>query len=181
MTTTANLRRTLIAIAEQAMLAFGGDLSREQVSALLPLWRCVSALDDDMRAEVLGRFVPAEPPAVEGKDYLAPAEFSPRHYRNKDGDLWLEYEPGVVKCVVRSGVRTLVHAWPVHLDSARIAYGPLVVVQPDAEAVQQHGIGSADKGSDGLYRRCLCGEEFTGRDLADLAEQIMAHERRVQS
>lgn len=70
MTTTANMRRTLIAIAEQAMLAFGGDLSREQVSALLPLWRCASVLDDDMRAEVLSRFSPAEPPNVPGLDWL---------------------------------------------------------------------------------------------------------------
>lgn len=137
MTATTNMRRTLVSVAEHALRCWNVS-TRERATALLPQWPFVDGLDDDMRAEVLDRFPLDEPLMVAGKDFLAPAEFSPREYRDKDGDLWLEYQPGVVKCIQRSGVRTIAHAWPVQLDSARIAYGPLVEVvsQPAADTVQ---------------------------------------------
>jgi hypothetical protein len=176
--TTPNYRRVVLRLTEDALRNFGGlDCDRETASTLLAVWPCRNLLDEELTAEVLGRFAPAEPPAVEGKDYLAPAVVTD----------WSQYgwcpkcdaPAGEVCCSTVRPRLGMARTRP-HIQRPMVAR-PLVVVQPDAEAVQQHGIGSADKGSDGLYRRCLCGEEFTGRDLADLAEQIMAHERRVQS
>jgi hypothetical protein len=64
------VKSPLIEIAETALRYWGGDITRETASALLPTWRHADALTDDERAELLSRFVPDEPVLVPGLDYL---------------------------------------------------------------------------------------------------------------
>lgn len=70
---TRNLRRQLADAAERWMRAWAGDdLPRESAEVLYTYWDLADPNDDELRGEVLSRFSPAEPPAVEGKDYLTP-------------------------------------------------------------------------------------------------------------
>lgn len=49
----------------------GDDLARESAEVLYTYWDLADPADDELRAEVLSRFSPAEPPAVPGLDFLA--------------------------------------------------------------------------------------------------------------
>lgn len=46
----------VVDVAERALRAFGGELTREQAAMLLTMWKYQSDLTGDDRAAVLGRF-----------------------------------------------------------------------------------------------------------------------------
>lgn len=140
-----NTRTLLIDQAEAALRCWhGDDMTREQATALLPSWRWVVGLDDDMRAEVLDRFPSAEPPSVPGLDFLPATQADaavlvaeavavldepapkPKQFRDYEGDLWIEQPDGSYACDPRDGSA---RCGQVSLASLRRMWGPLEEVK----------------------------------------------------
>lgn len=133
------------------------------------------ALADAIESEHAGPEASATQPLptrAEAARYLPDltGDSKPRRWRDRDGDIWVE-SARAADSVQR--VRSDGSLDPRIPDLADVEerYGPLVEVQLRV----QHGLGSAHWGGDGLYRRCLCGEAFFGRDFDDVDAKIVAH------
>lgn len=155
---TRNQRVQLADLGERWIRAWARhDVSREDAAVMVTYWHLYEPADEELVAEVLGRFAPAEPPSVPGVDFLPP-----RRWRDRDGQFWsvgsddlisLETERGPSRLFVLATVEELADL-----------YGPLVEVQPDAEQVQPLGVRMGD----------TCGPEHTFREFCQYAGEVQS-------
>lgn len=116
------------------------------------------------RAEA-DQYLPADLKPVAVLDEQKPVEHAEQLVAFERGMGWR----GTCQC----GFRTA--GYVKEFDARRTLQAHITLSEAEVMPKVLHGLGSANWGGDGLYRRCLCGEAFFGRDFNDVDAKIAAH------